>query len=212
MYLNIWSIVVIRNWHWCQLRVYTRTQTVREFIYVDLNRNHQSTHKFVYNFFWMGVTNWNFYHLAEERVYRDSFLSRLSRKSAAKRARGREEGTAVRSIQVQHVHLACSPPSTACTPTPFSTIPGVSMQRVWQNSWELFTCSNYTSKPAPAPLPRTRIQLFLQWPSLTVNMLPPPLPFPVSPSFSYPGTPVGCGWHFNLPPEPLVKLAGNERR
>lgn len=67
MYLHIWSIVVIRNWHWCQVRVHTLTylRTVREFMYVDLNRNHQSTHKFDYNFFWMGVTNWNFYHLAE---------------------------------------------------------------------------------------------------------------------------------------------------
>lgn len=30
---------------------HTRTHTVREFMYVDLNRNHKSTHKFDYNFF-----------------------------------------------------------------------------------------------------------------------------------------------------------------
>lgn len=119
MYLHIWSIVVIRNWHWCQVRVHTLTylRTVREFMYVDLNRNHQSTHKFDYNFFWMGVTNWNFYHLAEN-VFTAFVLEQREQKECRQTREG--EGIALRSIQVQHVHLAYSPPSTVRTPTPLA--------------------------------------------------------------------------------------------
>lgn len=153
MYLNIWSIVVIRNWHWCQLRVYTRTQTVREFIYVDLNRNHQSTHKFVYNFFWMGVTNWNFYHLAEERVYRHSFLSRLSRKSAAKR--GREE---------MGGHCCTVNSGATRTPSMFTPIYCLYPYPVLHNPWRIdaesvteflraFHMLQLHSQPRPRPRP-----------------------------------------------------------
>lgn len=173
MYLHIWSIVVIRNWHWCQVRVHTHTylRTVREFMYVDLNRNHQSTHKFDYNFFWMGVTNWNFYHLAEN-VFTAFVLEQREQKECRQIREGGGHCSTVNSGATRtpsvFTPIYCSYPDSSCT------IPGVSMQRVWQNSWELFTCSNGTS--TPAPLPRTRIQLFLQWPSLTVNMLHTPLP------------------------------------
>lgn len=156
----------------------------------------------------MGVTNWNFYHLAENVFTAIRCWAGWAERVSPK---GEEEGGHCSTVNSGATRTPSMFTPIYCPyPYPSSTIPGVSMQRVWQNSWELFTCSNCTT--IPAPLPRTRIQLFLQWPSLTVNMLPPLLPFPVSASFSYPGTPVGCGWHFNLPPEPLVKLAGNERR
>lgn len=158
-------------------------------MYVDLNRNHQSTHKFDYNFFWMGVTNWNFYHLAEN-VFTAFVLEQREQKECRQIREGGGHCSTVNSGATRtpsvFTPIYCSYPDSSCT------IPGVSMQRVWQNSWELFTCSNGTS--TPAPLPRTRIQLFLQWPSLTVNMLHTPLPrlsLPPSPTRARPLAVVG---------------------